>query len=91
MNVRRVRSERATGEGRKPSSAAAWKTASDWQWREQPAAIASALARLKTLVAVNEITPENKKLFIETTRPVYKQFEASIGKDFLDLAVRELA
>jgi len=69
----------------------AWKTASDWQWREQPAAIANALAKLKTLVAVNEITPENKKLFIEVTRPVYKQFEASIGKDFLDLAIRELA
>ena len=71
--------------------ATAWKTASDWQWREQPAAIANALARLKTLVAVNEITPENKKVFIEVTRPVYKQFEASIGKDFLDLAIRELA
>ena len=69
---------------------AAWKTATDWQWKEQPAAIASALDRLKTLVAVNEITPENKKLFIEATRPVYKQFEASIGKDFLDLATREL-
>ena len=37
--------------------------------------------------AVNEITPENKKLFIEVTRPVYKQFEPSIGKDFLDLAI----
>ena len=70
---------------------AAWKTASDWQWKEQPAAIANALTRLKTLVAVNEITPENKKLFIEVTRPVYKQFEASIGKEFLDLAIRELA
>ena len=45
--------------------AAAWKTATDWQWKEQPAEIDHALARLKTLVAVNEITPENKKLFIE--------------------------
>jgi len=69
----------------------AWKTASDWQWKEQPAAIASALARLKTLVAVNEITPDNKKLFIEVTRPIYKQFEPSIGKDFLDLTIKELA
>ena len=68
----------------------AMKTAMDWQWKEQPAAIADALAKLKTLVAVNDITPENKKLFVETTRPVYKQFEASIGKEFLDQAIREL-
>ena len=66
---------------------AAMKTAMDWQWKEQPAEIDSALARLKTLVAVNEITPENKKLFIEVTRPVYKQFEPSIGKDFLDQCI----
>jgi C4-dicarboxylate-binding protein DctP len=69
----------------------AWKTASDWQWKEQPAAIASALARLKTLVAVNEISPDNKKLFVDVTRPIYKQFEPSIGKDFLDLTIKELA
>jgi TRAP-type C4-dicarboxylate transport system permease small subunit len=68
----------------------AMKTAMDWQWKEQPAAIADALAKLKTLIAVNEIAPDNKKLFIEATRPVYKQFEGAIGKDFLDLAVREL-
>ena len=71
--------------------AAAWKTATDWQWREQPAAIANALVKLKTLLAVNDITPENKKLFIEVTRPVYKQFEPTIGKEFLDLAIRELS
>jgi len=70
---------------------AAWKTATDWQWKEQPAEIDKALARLKTLVAVNEMTPDNKKLFVETTRPVYKQFEPTIGKDFLDLAVKELS
>jgi C4-dicarboxylate-binding protein DctP len=69
---------------------AAWKTSTDWQWREQPAAIDSALARLKTLVAVNDITPENKKLFVEVTRPLYKQFEPTIGKEFLDQAIRDL-
>ena len=69
---------------------AAWKTACDWQWKEQPAEIEKALARLKTLVAVNEITPDNKKLFVEVTRPVYKQFEPTIGKEFLDLAIKEL-
>ncbi len=69
---------------------AAMKTAMDWQWKEQPAAIADALAKLKATVAVNEITPENKKLFVAATRPVYAQFEGSIGKPFLDLAIKEL-
>jgi len=71
--------------------AKAMKTAMDWQWKKQPEEIAGALAKLKTLMTVNDITPENKKLFVEATRPIYKQFEASIGKDFLDLATRELA
>ncbi len=70
---------------------AAMKTATDWQWKTQPAEIAGALAKLRTLVQVNEISPENKKLFVDTTRPIYKQFEQSIGKDFLDLAVKELS
>jgi C4-dicarboxylate-binding protein DctP len=70
---------------------AAWKTASDWQWKAQPEAISNALVRLKTLIAVNEITPENKKLFVEATRPIYAQFEPTIGKPFLDLAIKELA
>jgi len=68
----------------------AMKTAMDWQWKAQPEEIAVALAKLKTLMTVNEITPDNKKLFVEATRPVYKQFEGSIGKDFLDLATKEL-
>ena len=66
------------------------KTAMDWQWKAQPEEIATALAKLKTLMMVNEITPENKKLFVEATRPIYKQFEPSIGKDFLELAIKEL-
>lgn len=69
---------------------AAMKTAMDWQWKEQPAEINNALTRLKTLLAVNEITPENKKLFVEATRPVYAQFEPSIGKPFLDQCIRDL-
>jgi len=68
----------------------AMRTAMDWQWKEQPNEIASALAKLKTLMQVNEITPENKALFIKATRPVYEQFQGSIGKDFLDLAMQEL-
>jgi tripartite ATP-independent transporter DctP family solute receptor len=68
----------------------AMRTAMDWQWKEQPNEIAAALAKLKTLMQVNDITPENKALFVKATRPVYDQFQSSIGKDFLDRAVREL-
>jgi len=68
----------------------AMRTAMDWQWKAQPEEIAGALVKLKTVMTVNDITPENKKLFVEVTRPVYKQFESSIGKDFLDLAIKEL-
>jgi C4-dicarboxylate-binding protein DctP len=68
----------------------AMKTATDWQWAKQPQDIDNALVKLKTLLAVNEITPENKKLFIEATLPVHKQFESSIGRDFLELATKEM-
>lgn len=68
----------------------AMKTAMDWQWKAQPEEIATALAKLKTLMTVNDISPANKKLFVDATRPIYKQFEPSIGRDFLDLAVKEL-
>jgi C4-dicarboxylate-binding protein DctP len=68
----------------------AMKTAMDWQWREQPGEIDKSLARLKTLMQVNEISPADKALFVEATRPVYAQFESSVGKDFLDFARKEL-
>jgi tripartite ATP-independent transporter DctP family solute receptor len=71
--------------------AKAMKTAMDWQWKAQPEEIATALAKLKTLMTVNDISPENKKLFVDITRPIYKQFEPSIGKEFLELAVKELS
>jgi len=68
----------------------AMRTAADWQWNEQPQQIAQALTKLKTLMTVNEISPENKKLFVDATKPVYAQFEPSIGKDFLNLCIKEL-
>jgi tripartite ATP-independent transporter DctP family solute receptor len=70
--------------------AQAMKTAMDWQWREQPGEIEKSLVRLKTLMQVNELTTAEKALFIEATRPVYGQFEASVGKDFLDFTRKEL-
>ena len=60
--------------------AQAMKTAMDWQWREQPGEIEKSLAKLKTLMQVNELSPADKALFVEATRPVYAQFEAFGGE-----------
>ena len=70
--------------------AKAMKTAMEWQWKAQPVEIENALAKLRTLMTVNEITPANKELFIKQTRPVYQQFEATIGKDFLAMVMKAL-
>jgi len=70
--------------------AQAMKTAMDWQWKTQPVVIADAEAKLRRMIQVNDISPANRKLFQEATRPVYKSFEGSIGKEFIDLAVTSL-
>ena len=70
--------------------AKAMKTAMDWQWKVQPDETAKALAKLQTVLKVNDITPENKELFIKQTAPLYQQFEGSIGKSFLDMAIKDL-
>lgn len=70
--------------------AQALKTAMDWQWREQPGEIDKSLAKLKTLMQVNELTAEQKAMFVKATRPVYAEFEASVGKDFLTFAQQQL-
>ncbi|RZL87826.1 MAG: TRAP transporter substrate-binding protein [Variovorax sp.] len=69
---------------------AAMKTAMGWQWRTQPLVIAEADKKLRGLIAVNDISPANRKLFQEATLPVYQRFENQIGKAFVDLAVKEL-
>jgi C4-dicarboxylate-binding protein DctP len=69
----------------------AMRTAMDWQWQAQPQEIDAALAKLKTLMQVNDLTPAEKQQFVTATRPVYAKFEASIGKNFLDLAQRQLS
>lgn len=69
----------------------AFEKAADYEWVEQPKAIDAAVAKLRTLITVTDVTPENKKLFVEATRPVYGKFEGAIGKDLLDLAIKQLA
>lgn len=68
----------------------AMKTAMDWQWREQPGEIDKSLDKLKTLMQVIELTPAQKDQFVTATKPVYAQFESSVGKDFLDFARQQL-
>jgi C4-dicarboxylate-binding protein DctP len=69
----------------------AMKKADDWQWTEQPKQLDAAMEKLRTLVQVNDTTPEERAAFVTATRPVYQQFEASIGKDVIEQAIRELA
>jgi tripartite ATP-independent transporter DctP family solute receptor len=69
----------------------AMKTSMDWQWQEQPKVTARALETLKRYLKVNEITPEARAEFAKVTRPIYKNFEAQIGKDLIDLAIRDLS
>ena len=71
--------------------AQAMKTAMEWQWAKQPKEIDDSLARIRAKLKVNDITPENLELFAKATRPIYAQFEAGIGKNFLDMAIRELS
>lgn len=70
---------------------AAMKKSMDWEWQTQPQTTATAVEKLKTLMTINDIAPADRALFVKATQPVYEQFEASIGKDLMDLAVKELS
>ena len=64
--------------------AQAMKTAMDWQWEAQPKDIERARAALDKVLKVNDISPENKALFVKATAPVYEQFADKIGRPWLD-------
>jgi tripartite ATP-independent transporter DctP family solute receptor len=68
----------------------AMQTAMDWQWVAQPKDIDTAKAKLTKLIHVNDITPANKKLFLDATHPVYAEFTDSIGKEWLDQCIKAL-
>ncbi len=68
----------------------AMKTAMDWEWKTQPETTKAAVEKIKTTMQANDLTPAEREKFIAATRPVYQQFEASIGKDLIDQAIREL-
>lgn len=69
----------------------AMKTASDWQWQARPQTTEAALKKLGTLLQINQVSPENRALFAEKTKPIYQQYAGSIGEDVLDLALKQLA
>ncbi len=69
---------------------AAMKTATDWQWTQQLADIAAAEEKLKTVIEIIHLTDAERNEFAKATRPVYAQFEGSIGKDLIDEAIRAL-
>lgn len=63
---------------------AAMKKAMDWQWEAQPNDIERARKQLSEMISVNEISPENKQLFVKATEPVHAQFESVIGKEWVE-------
>jgi C4-dicarboxylate-binding protein DctP len=69
----------------------AMKTATDWEWQAQPVTTREALIKLKTLMQINEVSDENRAAFAKQTQTIYGKFEASIGKDVLDLAMKNLS
>ena len=69
----------------------AMKTASDWQWAEQPRSLDEAYGKLRSVLQVNETTPDERAAFVKATRPVYQKFEASIGKDVIEQAIQALS
>lgn len=62
----------------------------DWEWKVQPDAIKASVEKLKGIMQANEITAEERKAFVQATRPVAQHFEGSIGKDVIEQAIREL-
>jgi tripartite ATP-independent transporter DctP family solute receptor len=68
----------------------AMKTATDWEWQAQPITTADALTKLGTLMQINPISDANRQAFAQKTHAIYGQFEASIGRDVMDLAMNSL-
>lgn len=68
----------------------AMKASMDQEWTAQPKATAEDAAKLKAVLQSNELTPEEWQGFVAATRPVYKDFEGSIGADLIAQAIKEL-
>jgi tripartite ATP-independent transporter DctP family solute receptor len=69
----------------------AMRTSCDWQWQVQPKSIDDSLAKLRTMLTVTDLTAAQRQPFVDATRPIYPKFEASIGKDTIDEAIKALS
>jgi tripartite ATP-independent transporter DctP family solute receptor len=68
----------------------AMRASMDWEWKVQPDAIKASVEKLRGIMQVTDITPEERAMFIKATHPVYEKFAPSIGKDIIEEATREL-
>jgi tripartite ATP-independent transporter DctP family solute receptor len=50
-----------------------------------------ALKEMGKTLKINDLTPAQRKLFQTKAQPVYKEFEGTIGKDLIDLAIKSVA
>lgn len=69
----------------------AMQTAVDWQWKVQPQEIEHAQSELAKRMKITPLTSDQRQAFIDKTRPVYSQFENVIGKDWIDLCIKNLS
>ena len=68
----------------------AMKAATDWQWKQQTADIAAAEETLKSKIEIIHPTDAERAAFAAAIRPVYAQFEGTIGKDLIAEATKAL-
>ena len=68
----------------------AMRTSMEWEWKVQPDAIKASVEKLRGAMQMNEITVEERKAFVQASRPVAQKFEGSIGRDVIEQAMREM-
>ena len=68
----------------------AMKTSTDAQWDAQPKATDAAVEQLAKLVQVTRLTPDQRAAFADKTRPIFHEFDASIGTDLIAEATKQL-
>lgn len=68
----------------------AMNTATAWQRKQQEADQQEAQEALKKLLTMNEVSDANRKLFAERCKPIWTESEQRLGKDLVQLAIKEL-
>ena len=68
----------------------ALRIATVWQRKAQAADIDEFHEKLKGLMQVNEISEANRALFVKKVRPLYAEFEPTLGKELIDAAIKAM-